>query len=195
MKQDLRLKKIRDYLLTHDKATPSEIAKETGIMQPKELADDFKKLSRRGEIVWEEDPKDRRKRWYRLKRKDKALAESRRYDVVKYIESMREPFFAEAKAGEDDYKVLASIFYEGPVTSVIKESKKTEECKKFLQEKLEEASKTLVGTMRTHDIFEPYLNTKMVVVWAYEVPEEKAKKNFDRVWQESLKQSRKKEEK
>jgi DNA-binding MarR family transcriptional regulator len=195
MKQDLRLKKIRDCLLTHDKATPSEIAKETGILQPKELSYDLKKLRGQGEITWEEDPKDGRKKWYRLKRKDKALAESRRYDIIQYIEDLKEPIFAEVKASEGDYGVRTSIFFEGPLMSSMKQSKKDHEIKESLQEMLERVVKKLAQEMKIRGLFEPPLFTKTVTVWVHEVHEERAKENFERVKKELAKQSGKKEEK
>lgn len=180
--------------MAHGKATPSDIAKGTDILQPKELSYDFKKLMERGEITWKEDPKDRRKKWYSLKHEDRTRAESKRYEAIEYIENMKEPLFAEAKASESDYGVRSSAFFEGPFPSVTKDPKKYQECKEWIQGMLEKAVKALADEEKTRAIFKPPLFTKTVMVWVHEAPEIKVKENIKRVMKEFAEQSGKKED-
>ena len=62
MKENERLKKIRDLLLQQQKANWNYILEKTGI-QSKELSYDLMKLIRNGEITTEQDTKTRRTTW------------------------------------------------------------------------------------------------------------------------------------
>src|SRR3990170_8829339 len=87
MKENERLKKIRDLLLQQQKANWTYILEKTGI-QSKELSYDLMKLIRNGEITTEQDTKTRRTTWYILKDQDKALAESKRFESIEFIQSL-----------------------------------------------------------------------------------------------------------
>ena len=189
MKEKERLKKTRDFLFEHGKATWTDISKETGI-QSKELASDLKKLLK-NEISVEQDSKDRRKTWYMLRDKDRTHAESKRYEVVENIENLKEPLFVEVEAEKDGFKVLASYFFEGPIISIARKSFDLDrDIKRPMQEALEQVTKQAVEIMRTQDILEPPVFTKFVTVWAYEAPQEKVNENIARF----LKQLAKKED-
>lgn len=110
MREDERLKKIRDLLLQHSKANWTCIAEKTGI-QSKELSYDLMKLIRNGEISTEQDTKDRRITWYILKDQKKALAESKRFESIEFIESLgADVNFAEDKAEDEEFRAKCSVF-------------------------------------------------------------------------------------
>ena len=175
MKEDLRLKKIRDYLLKNEKATPTQIGKGTNIRQSKQLSADLQKLNEQKEITWEPDPKDRRKKWYSLKNRERSIAESKRYDSLKFIENLKDPFYYEATVQEDGYRVLLSYFMEGPAISG-----EDQDIKQTMQEMLEAEAKVRFFKMKIEHGLEFQLAKKTVWVTAYEVPEEKVKEDFDK---------------
>jgi len=110
MREEERLKKIRDVLLKRKKATWTEIQKETTIPS-KELSYDLKKLLRKGEVIAEQDMKDRRKTWYMLQDEKKALTESKRFECIEFIQSMGPDVnFAEAKATKHGIHCQCSVF-------------------------------------------------------------------------------------
>ena len=110
MKENERLKKIRDLLLQQQKANWTYILEKTGI-QPKELSYDLMKLIRNGEITTEQDTKDRRKTWYMLKDQNKALAESKRFESIEFIQSLGpELIFAEAESKMKGFHCKTSVF-------------------------------------------------------------------------------------
>jgi DNA-binding MarR family transcriptional regulator len=110
MREDERLKKIRDLLLQQSKANWTCIAEKTGI-QSKELSYDLMKLLRNGEITTEQDTKDRRITWYMLKDQKKALAESKRFESIEFIRSLGvDVNFAEAEAKDKEFRSKCSVF-------------------------------------------------------------------------------------
>jgi len=187
MKEKERLKEIRVFLLEHGKATWTDISKGTGI-QSKELASDLKKLLK-NEISVEQDSKDRRKKWYMLRDKDRTHAESKRYEVIEYMENLREPLFVEHESEKDGFKAMVSVFFEGPLISLARETKVDQILERALQETLEQVTKQVVEFARIQGIVEPPFFTKSVTFWAHEAPEEKVNENIAR-----LKQLAKKED-
>jgi len=112
MKENERLKRIRDLLLQEQKANWTYILEKTGI-QPKELSYDLMKLIRNGEITTEKDTKDQRKTWYVLKDQNKALAESKRFESIKFIRSLGpEVIFAQAESSMKGFQCKSSVFTE-----------------------------------------------------------------------------------
>jgi len=112
MKEKERLKRIRDLLLQEQKANWTYILEKTGI-QPKELSYDLMKLIRNGEITTEKDTKDQRKTWYALKDQNKALAESKRFESMKFIRSLGpEVNFAQAESSMKGFHCKSSVFTE-----------------------------------------------------------------------------------
>jgi len=110
MKENERLKKIRDLLLQQQKANWTYILEKTGI-QSKELSYDLMKLIRNGEITTEQDTKTRRTTWYILKDQDKALAESKRFESIEFIQSLGpELNFAEAESKMKGFHCKSSVF-------------------------------------------------------------------------------------
>jgi hypothetical protein len=110
MKENERLKKIRDLLLQQQKANWTSILEKTGI-QSKELSYDLMKLIRNGEITTEQDTKDRGKTWYMLKDQNKALAESKRFESIEFIQSLGpELNFAEAESKMKGLHCKSSVF-------------------------------------------------------------------------------------
>jgi len=110
MREDERLKKIRDLLLQQSKANWTCIAEKTGI-QSKELSYDLMELIRNGEISTEQDTKDRRITWYILKDQKKALAESKRFETIEYIRNLGPDVnFAETEISEGKYHAKLGVF-------------------------------------------------------------------------------------
>jgi len=112
MKENERLRKIRDFLLRKKRAIWTDIQKNTGI-QPKELSYDLKELLKRGEIICEQNMHDRRKTWYMLKDERRTHTELRRYEAIKFIENLSNPSFKEEAKKVEDYEVVMSWFFEG----------------------------------------------------------------------------------
>ena len=112
MKENERLKRIRDLLLQEQKANWTYILEKTGI-QPKELSYDLMKLIRNGEITTEKDTKDQRKTWYVLKDQNKALAESKRFESIEFIRSLGPGVnFAQAESRIKGFQCKSSVFTE-----------------------------------------------------------------------------------
>ena len=110
MKENERLKKIRDLLLQQQKANWTYILEKTGI-HSRELSYDLMKLIRNGEITTEQDAKDRLKTWYMLKDQNKALAESKRFESIEFIQSLGpELIFAEAEWKLKGFRCKSSVF-------------------------------------------------------------------------------------
>ena len=103
--------KIQDYLLQQSKATWTEISEATNI-QPKELSSDLKKLLDKKVLLTEQDRTDRRKTWYWLKDRNKALAESKRFEAIDSISSLgaHEVSFAQSEAQDRGLRAKASVF-------------------------------------------------------------------------------------
>lgn len=80
--------------MQQEKATWTDISNATKI-QPKELSYDLRKLLDNREITTEQDTKDRRKTWYMLRSKKKALAEIRRYETTEFILGLKNPSYDE----------------------------------------------------------------------------------------------------
>jgi hypothetical protein len=112
MKENERLKRIRDLLLQQQKANWTYILEKTGI-QSKELSYDLMKLIRDGEMTTEQDTEDRRKTWYMLKDQNKALAESKRFESIEFIQSLGpEVNFAQTESRMKGFQCKSSVFTE-----------------------------------------------------------------------------------
>jgi len=112
MKQNERLKRIRDLLLREQKVDWTHILEKTGI-QPKELSYDLMKLIRNGEITTKKDTKDQRKTWYMLEDQNKALTESKRFESIEFIRSLGpEVSFAQAESRIKGFQCKSSVFTE-----------------------------------------------------------------------------------
>jgi len=118
MKQQERLKKIREFLISNEpeEVTWTEISTATKIL-PKELASDLRKLIEKGEITSRQDTRDRRKTLYRLRDKSKANSEVERYETTEFILGLKNPLYLEIPH-EEPYKefkihMKAGIFLEG----------------------------------------------------------------------------------
>ena len=112
MKQNERLKRIRDLLLREQKGDWTYILEKTGI-QPKELSYDLMKLIRNGEITTKKDTKDQRKTWYMLEDQNKALTESKRFESIEFIRSLGpEVSFAQAESRIKGFQCKSSVFTE-----------------------------------------------------------------------------------
>jgi len=110
IKENERLKKIRDLLLRQQKANWAYILEKTGI-QPKELSYDLMTLIRNGEITTEQNAKTQRTTWYILKDQNKALAESKRFESIEFIQSLGlELNFAEAESKMKGLHFKSSFF-------------------------------------------------------------------------------------
>lgn len=176
--------KILKLIQKLKKASWSEVQKETGI-QSKELSYDLKELLKNNKIIAEKDIGDRRKTWYKLVDNDQTKAELNRYEVIDFIESLKDPFFLELKAEEGPYKVLQSWFLEIPDRSIIDYVKKTTnrqitkeqivqgklEIKAELEKKLSEILKITTRYMEIRDFINPQSCRKFVEVSAYEYGE------------------------
>ncbi len=155
MKQNERLKRIRDLLLREQKVDWTYILEKTGI-QPKELSYDLMKLIRNGEITTKKDTKDQRKTWYMLEDQDKALAESKRFESIEFIRSLGpEVNFAQAESKIKGFQCKSSVFTEQKNAS---------------REDLEKVAKTMA------DLFIPTLIKKI------ELEKPKAKLSFKNVY-------------
>jgi TRAP-type mannitol/chloroaromatic compound transport system substrate-binding protein len=124
MKEQDRLKKIRDFLLSEKKATWKQIKEATGI-QDKELSYDLKNLIKKEEIEAEKDMKDRRITWYKLKDKNMVMAEVKRYETTEFILNMEKPAYYEVKGRKGNVNILLSTFYESEKAVTEKERLKT----------------------------------------------------------------------
>ena len=189
MKVKERKKKIRDLLLELKTASWSDIQTKTKI-QPKELSYDLKDLLNKKEITAEKDTKDRRKTWYKLVDDDKTKAESSRYEVIEFIESLKDPFSIELKAKEGPYKTYQSIFLEIPDEYVIDGVKKATnveiskkqieqykaEIKVEMEKECNEFMKIIPKYMEIQDILNPKSTRKFVTITAYEYAESGKKK-------------------
>lgn len=112
MKQNERLKRIRDLLLREQKVDWTYVLEKTGI-QPKELSYDLMKLIRNGEITTKKDTKDQRKTWYMLEDQNKALTESKRFESIEFIRSLGpEVSFAQAESRIKGFQCKSSVFTE-----------------------------------------------------------------------------------
>lgn len=112
MKQNERLKRIRDLLLREQKVDWTYVLEKTGI-QPKELSYDLMKLIRNGEITTKKDTKDQRKTWYMLEDQNKALTESKRFESIEFIRSLGpEVSFAQAESRINGFQCKSSVFTE-----------------------------------------------------------------------------------
>jgi hypothetical protein len=112
MKENERLKRIRDLLLQQQRANWTCILEKTGI-QSKELSYDLMKLIRNGEMTTEQDTEDRRKTWYMLKDQNKALAESKRFESIEFIQSLGpEVNFAQTESRMKGFQCKSSVFTE-----------------------------------------------------------------------------------
>ena len=112
MKQNERLKRIRDLLLREQKVDWTYVLEKTGI-QPKELSYDLMKLIRNGEITTKKDTKDQRKTWYMLEDQNKALTESKRFESIEFIRSLGpEVIFAQAESRMKGFQCKSSVFTE-----------------------------------------------------------------------------------
>jgi hypothetical protein len=110
IKENERLKRIRDLLLREQKINWNYIVEKTGI-QSKELSYDLMKLIRNGEITTEQDTKDPRKTWYKLKDQSKALAESKRFESIEFIHSLGpEINFAQAESRIKGFQCKSTVF-------------------------------------------------------------------------------------
>ena len=181
MKAKERKKKIRDLLLQLKKTSWTDIQTKTKI-QSKELSYDLKDLLNNREITAEKDTKDRRKTWYRLVDKDKTKAESSRYEVIEFIESLKEPFSIELEAKEGPYKTYQSWFMELPDEYIKDRVKKTTnqqitkkqidqgkaEIKAEMEKKFSEILKIIPKYMEIQDILSPTFPHRFVTVSAYE---------------------------
>lgn len=158
MKEEDRLKKIRDLLLQWKKANWTKILEETGI-QSKELSYDLMKLIRNREITTEQDTKDRRITWYMLKDVNKAQAESRRYETTEFIENMKEPISYETKRKIGRYTILISAF--GETQTADRQEEQTK-----LQQTLDKALKNLPKDNLMG--LEAFDFLKLAIVFAYQ---------------------------
>ena len=112
MKENERLKRIRDLLLREQKLDWTYILEKTGI-QPKELSYDLMKLIRNGEITTKKDTKGQLKTWYMLKDQNRALAESKRFESMEFIRSLGpEVNFAQAESRIKGFQCKSSVFTE-----------------------------------------------------------------------------------
>jgi len=139
MKENERLKKIRDYLLKHGKATWTDISTATN-KQPKELASDLRKLIASKEITTEQDRKDRRKTWYMLRDKTKALAEVKRYDASEFLDSLKNPLSFEITIPKGKFQAHISVFAEAKGYDPEKERKSLELMAMQTKKSLEDSS-------------------------------------------------------
>jgi len=102
------LQKIRKTLLDKGPQTWGELKGETG-WSPSVLKNRIDLLMNRGELsATVGKRKGRRTTIYKLTEKDRAIIEIRRYDAIKFIESIKDPTYS-SKAS-DDHKVRVSIF-------------------------------------------------------------------------------------
>ena len=118
MKQQERLKRIREFLISNEprEVTWTEIFTATKILS-KELASDLRKLIERGEVTSRKDTKDRRKTLYRLRDRKKANAEAKRSETAEFILNLKDPLYLELPH-EIPYKefkihMKTGIFFEG----------------------------------------------------------------------------------
>jgi hypothetical protein len=112
MKENERLKRIRDLLLKQQRVNWTYILEKTGI-QSKELSYDLMKLIRNGELTTEQDTQDRGKTWYMLKDQNKALAESKRFESIEFIQSLGpEVNFAQTESRMKGFQCKSSVFTE-----------------------------------------------------------------------------------
>lgn len=151
------MKKIRDVLLEKKKVTWKELRESTGIAD-KELSYDLKKLEANFEITWEKDRKDRRVTWYMLKNKNKALAETKRYETTEFILGMKEPDYYEVKGTKGRMNILLSCFFESEEPVSEQDRSKT---KRMFDTMMKQMKPGMI-------LLEPHKFKKMTMVFAFE---------------------------